>query len=304
MENNNPFCHDVEDLESGDFFQRDFSLTETPTIPKDILNLVEPDFAIRFEIVPVAFDTYGTFYAVTTSENMQPFNLSTIFSIQNFLAKHWNVNCNFLQTSKKNIRFALDNYFNFSEENLRRAYVKFYDFEQLAFNDFGKMVDWAKKFSGHVIKNSLIAPPLSDEVEKNLKFVSASMAIRFSLIPAKLEDNGVLLLLTSSSRTFDSVEDISKMLNVPCRIFLTLDKNIRDALEKFYHFDNLNEIFSKRTDFEFLFDNHFVDWRLLDREFSPEVLQTDSAGSLETMVHLQRENIVAENDNIAENDTG
>ena len=47
-----------------------------------------------------------------------------------------------------------------------------------------------------------------------------------------------------------------------------------------------------------------MDWRLLDREFSPEVLQTDSAGSLETMVHLQRENIVAKNENIAENDTG
>ena len=49
-----------------------------------------------------------------------------------------------------------------------------------------------------------------------------------------------------------------------------------------------------------------MDWCLLDREFSPEVLQTDSAGSLETMVHLhlQRENIVAKNENIAENDTG
>ena len=52
--NENSFRDDVEDLFDGDFFKRNLTATE---IPKNILNLVEPDFALRFEVIPVAFDS-------------------------------------------------------------------------------------------------------------------------------------------------------------------------------------------------------------------------------------------------------
>lgn len=84
------------------------------------------------------------------------------------------------------------------------------------------------------------------------------MAVRFSLIPVELEDNGVLVLTSSSSQTADIAKKISEMLKTHCRIFLTLDKNIRDALEKFYRFDGLNKKFSARTDFDFLPDGSFL----------------------------------------------
>ena len=263
----NPFLYDVEDLYDGDKLSRNL-IASKEEVPQDILNLVAPDFAIRFEIIPLAFDSSGTFYFVTTEENAQPINLFTISEVQIFLSNLLKCNCRFLVTDKQNIQFALNKYYNFSEENLRRALIKFYNFERLTFNDDDSLNKWATKYNSKILKKSLITPPVSDDVEKVLKFVPTNLAIKFSLIPVQLSGN-VLILVTSSSRTFDEVKNISKLLKVPCRIFLTLDKNIRDALEKFYNLEGLN----KRTDFDFFTDGNFVNDKLLDREIAEAILQ-------------------------------
>ena len=268
--NENSFRDDVEDLFDGDFFKRNLTATE---IPKNILNLVEPDFALRFEVIPVAFDSYDTLYLVTAAENFKPINLFTTLNVENFLSHSLNLQCRILSTDGFNIQAALEKYYNLSDENLRRAWIKFYDFERLTFNNFDKMLSWAKKFNGRVIKNSLTKSPTVDEIAKVLHFIPAKMAVRFSLIPVTFDGENNLILVTSSSQTFDCVEEFSKILQMPCRFFLTLDENIRDALEFFYHFGGLNKKFSAKTDFDFLADGNFIDYRLLDRKIAPEILQ-------------------------------
>ena len=263
----NPFLYDVEDLYEGDKFTRNL-ISVKEEIPQEILNLIAPDFAIRFEVVPVAYDSFGTLYFVTTEENFQPINLFTVHAVQDFLSDLLKRNCRFLVTDKQNIQSALNKYYNFSEENLRRAWIKFYDFERLTFDDKDSLNSWAKKFNSKILKKSLVAPPVSEGVEKILNFVPTEFAVKFSLIPVQLSGD-VLLLVTSSSRTFDEAKTISKMLNVPCKIFLTLDENIRAALKKFYHLDSLN----KKTDFDFLNDGTFVGYKFLDREIAEEILQ-------------------------------
>ena len=264
--NENPFLEDVEDLFDGDLFAQNLNL-----IPTEIVNLIAPDFAIRFEIVPVAFDSSGTLYLVTTEENFLSINLFTTYEVQNFLSELLNLNCRILIADKQNIQFALNKFYNFSDENLRRAFIKFYHFERLTFNDFDEVVNWARKTDGKVLKKSLIESPVSDSVLKVLKFVPEKIAVKFCLIPVQLSGN-VLVLVTSSSRTFDEVKNIATMLKIPCRIFLTLDENIRDALEKFYHLNGLNKKISKKTDFDFFTDGNFIDYKLLDRVFDKEIL--------------------------------
>ena len=267
----NPFLYDVEDLFEGEEFTRNL-ISVNAEVPKEILNLIAPDFAIRFEIVPVAIDRYGTLYFVTTKENFQPINLFTTLNVENFLSDLLKCNCRFLITDKQNIQSALNKYYNFSEENLRRALIKFYDFDKITFNSFEEITTWTKKSGNNadskVLKKSLVEPPVSLGVEKVLNFVPTNIAVKFSLIPVQLSGD-VLLLVTSSSRTYDEVQTISKMLKVPCRIFLTLDENIRAALKKFYHLDGL----SKRTDFDFFTDGTFVGYKFLDREIAEDILQ-------------------------------
>lgn len=263
----NPFLYDVEDLYDGDKFVRNL-ISVKEEIPQEILKLIAPDFAVRFEVIPVSYDSYGTLYFVTTEENFQPLNLFTVHSVQNYLSDLLRCNCRFLVTDKQNIQSALHKYYNFSEENLRRTWIKFYDFERLTFNDDDSLNRWAKKNNCKLLKKSLVAPPVSVGVEKVLNFVPTNIAVKFSLIPVQLSGD-ILVLVTSSSRTFDEVEAISKMLKVPCRIFLTLDENIRDALKKFYHLDGLD----KKTDFDFLTDGTFVGFKFLDREIAPDILQ-------------------------------
>ena len=91
----NPFLYDVEDLYDGDKLSRNL-IASKEEVPQDILNLVAPDFAIRFEIIPLAFDSSGTFYFVTTEENVQPINLFTISEVQIFLSNLLKCNCRFL----------------------------------------------------------------------------------------------------------------------------------------------------------------------------------------------------------------
>ena len=263
----NPFLYDVEDLYDGDEFVRNL-ISVKAEVPQEILNLIAPDFALRFNVIPVAFDSSGTLYFVTTEENFQPINLFTVYAVQDFLSDLLRCNCRFLVTDKQNIQSALNKYYNFSEENLRRAWIKFYDFERLTFDDEDSLNRWAKKNNSKLLKKSLIAPPVSESVEKVLNFVPTSIAVKFSVIPVRL-DNGVLVLVTSSSRTFDEYKTISKMLKVPCKIFLTLDENIRAALKNFYHLDGLD----KKTDFDFLTDGTFVDYKFLDREIAEDILQ-------------------------------
>lgn len=260
----------IENLFDGDFFSDDLSYKK---IPENILNLIEPDFAMRFEIIPVMFDSDDTLYFVTTKENFSSLNLFTLYNIEKFLSEKFNLKCRILSADSKNIQNALEKFYNFSDDALKKSLIKFYDFDRLNFNDYGEMLDWAKKHHGRVLKNSLTAPPLSDSVEKVLNLVPANIAINYSLIPLELEENGILFLATSSSRTFECAKYFSEILHFPCRIFLTLDENIRATLEKFYHFDGLSKKFAKNTEFDSLIQGTFVDWTFLDRKFSPEIIE-------------------------------
>jgi len=266
----NPFRLDVENLYDDEKFTPNLTATD---IPKNILNLVAPDFALRFEIIPVAYDSSDTLYLVTKQNNFAPLNLFTTLNVENFLSESLNLKCRILSADDQNIHSALEKYYNFSEENLRRAWIKFYDFDKITFNNFDKMLAWAKKYGGRVIKNSLIKSPTSDEIAKVLHFIPENIAVSFSLIPVTFDDDNNLILVTSSSQTFDALEEISKLLQIPCRFFLTLDENIRNALEFFYHLDGLNKKFSTKTDFDFLVDGNFIDFKLLDREIAPNILQ-------------------------------
>ena len=260
----------IENLFDGDFFPADLS---SEKIPEDVLNLIEPDFAMRFKIIPVAFGSDGTLYFATTKENFSSLNLFTVYNVEKFLSEKFNLNCRILSADSKNIQNALDKFYNFSDDTLKKSLIKFYDFDRLNFNNHGEILDWAAKNHGRVLKNSLTVPPLSTSVEKVLNLVPANIAINYSLIPLELEENGILFLATSSSRTFESVKDFSEIFHFPCRFFLTLDENIRAALEKFYHFDGLTKKFAKHTDFDSLIHGSFVDWSFLDREFSPEIVE-------------------------------
>ena len=264
----NPFITDVENLYDGEFFPRDLTSEEIPT---DILNFIAPDFAIRFNLIPLAFDSYGTFYLTTTEENFLPMNLFTIKNIEEFLSERWGINCRILATTQKNIQNALEKFYNFSDELLKKSLIKFYDFDRLTFNDYEKMIQWAKQYDGKVIKNSLLN--LAESVEKVLHLVPSKIAINYNLIPLGFDDEKNLILATSSSRTFDCGKEFSEMLKNPCKMLLTLDENIREALEKFYHFDGLTKKFSQRTKFDFLIDGNYIDWTFLDIDFSPELLE-------------------------------
>lgn len=260
----------IENLFDGDFFADDLSAEK---IPENILNLIEPDFAMRFEIIPVAFESDDTLYFATAKENFSPLNLFTLYNVEKFLSEKFNLNCRILSADSKNIQNALEKFYNFSDDALKKSLIKFYDFDRLNFNDYGEILDWAKKNNGRVLKNSLTAPPLSDFVEQVLNLVPSNIAINYSLIPLELEENGILFLATSSSRTFECAKYFSEILHFPCRIFLTLDENIRAALEKFYHFDGLTKKFAKHTEFDSLIHGTFVDWTFLDRKFSPEIIE-------------------------------
>ena len=260
----------IENLFDGDFFAGDLV---SEKIPENILNLIEPDFAMRFEIIPVAFDSDDTLYFATAKENFSPLNLFTLYNVEKFLSEKFNLKCRILSADSKNIQNALEKFFNFSDDTLKKSLIKFYDFDRLNFNDYGEILEWAKKNNGKVLKNSLTAPPVSDSVEKVLNLVPANIAINYSLIPLELEENGLLFLATSSSRTFECAKYFSEILHFPCRIFLALDENIRTALEKFYQFDGLTKKFAKNTDFDSLIHGTFVDWTFLDRKFSPEIVE-------------------------------
>ena len=260
----------IENLFDGDFFSADLS---SEKIPENILNLIEPEFATRFKIIPVAFDSDETLYFATAKENFSALNLFTVYNVEKFLSEKLNLNCRILSADSKNIQNALEKFYNSSDDTLKKSLIKFYDFDRLNFNHYGEILDWAKKNHARVLKNSLTAPPLADSVEKVLNLVPANIAINYSLIPLELEENEILFLATSSSRTFECAKNFSEILHFPCRIFLTLDENIRAALEKFYHFDGLTKKFAKNTEFDSLIHGSFVDWTFLDKKFSPEIVE-------------------------------
>lgn len=260
----------TENLFDGDFFAGDLS---SEKIPENILNLIEPDFAIRFEIIPVEFGSDDTLYFATAKENFSPLNLFTLYNVEKFLSEKFNLKCRILSADRKNIQNALEKFYNFSDDSLQKSLIKFYDFDRLNFNDYGELLDWAKKNNGRVLNNSLTATPVSDSVQKVLNLVPANFAMNYSLIPLELEENGILFLATSSSRTFECAKYFSEILQMPCRFFLTLDEDIRAALEKFYHFDGLNKKFVNNTEFDSLIHGSFVDWTFLDRKFSPEIIE-------------------------------
>ena len=114
----------IENLFDGDFFADDLS---SEKIPENILNLIEPDFAMRFEIIPVAFDSDETLYFATAKENFSPLNLFTVYNVEKFLSEKFNLNCRILSADRKNIQNALEKFYNFSDDNLKINFMTLTD---------------------------------------------------------------------------------------------------------------------------------------------------------------------------------
>ena len=112
----------IENLFDGDFFAGDLV---SEKIPENILNLIEPDFAMRFEIIPVAFDSDDTLYFATSKENFSPLNLFTLYNVEKFLSEKFNLNCRILSADRKNIQNALEKFYNFSDDALKKSLIKF-----------------------------------------------------------------------------------------------------------------------------------------------------------------------------------
>ena len=85
----------------------------------------------------------------------------------------------------------------------------------------------------------------SDLVSQNisakiLQFVKPEQAIKYSIIPTTLGDDGNLILVTNSPQTLKIQKSLSKELKNPCRLFFGADENVRSALVKYYNFEGIH----------------------------------------------------------------